>query len=55
MFSGIILGLLIGYILSYFGMVDVVLTTIQPYITFEATAILYYAIFAVLGCVFRRR
>lgn len=46
-----VIGLIVGYILTYFNFHTEVLNFIQPFVTFEVTNLIYYVICAVVACI----
>ena len=52
MLRNIIIGVIIGYIVSYFGYHMDIINFFQPYVTFEITNLMYYIFCAVVACIF---
>ena len=51
MLNNIVVGLVVGFILTHFGLDIEVMNFIQPYVTFEVTTIVYYVICAAVACI----
>ncbi len=52
MIKGIIGGTFIGFLMTYLGADSTFIEVVQPYVTFEVTAMVYYIFAAILGCIF---
>lgn len=51
MLRNILIGFVVGFILTHFNFHIEVMNFIQPYVTFEVTTIVYYVICAAVACI----
>lgn len=55
MIRNIVIGVVVGYILTCFDLQTEIMQFIQPYVTFEVTAIVYYIVCAVIACILLKK